>query len=157
MIFGAIGHNFKSELIFWEGNVNKLNYFKTLDEHNVFRDANAHFGEKKWLFQQDNARPHIATDTINALKSAGIQLLEDWPPYSPDLNIVEVVWAIMKRRIDKEASATIVTLDMLKEIIQNVWEGLSYETINKLVASINKRMLKVVEKNGETIFLNELD
>ena len=103
--------------------------------------------------KQGNARPHVAKVTIAEFKKAGIMLVEDWPPYSPDLNIIEVVWAIMKRRIADEPK---VSVDQLKSVIQKVWDELSFATINKLVASMTNRMKKVVEKNGETVFLNEI-
>ena len=124
-----------------------------MDDRNAFRDVNERFGENQWLFQQDNARPHVAKATLEEFQKAGIRLLEDWPPYSPDLNIIEVVWAIMKRRIDVNPKKS---LDQFKETIQKVWYELSFATISKLVASMEHRMKKVVGKNGEIVFLNVL-
>ena len=40
------------------------------------------------------------TETIAVLKELGVNLLKDWPPFSPDLNIIEVVWAIMESRVE---------------------------------------------------------
>ena len=59
----------------------------------------------------------------------------------------------MKRRIDAIPK---IFLDQFKETIQKVWDELSFATISKLVASMPKGMHKVVQKNGETVFLNEL-
>ena len=153
MIWGAIGKNFKSELVIFEDNVTAENYLASLAQHNFFSDANQHYGENQWIFQQDNARPHTAKVTIEALKADGINVLEHWPPYSPDLNVIELVWAIMKRRIDARPKTTI---DDLKRVIQEVWDELSFETINKLIDSVQQRLQLVVEKHGETIFSNEL-
>lgn len=153
MVWGAIGKNFKSQIIFWKGNVNKENYIPTLQEHNFFADADAHFGKGKWIFQQDNATPHKAKDTLNKFAELGISLLEDWPPNSPDLNIIENIWAIMKMRLQAKQVSTIKELE---QEISEVWDNLSFQTINKLVDSIPARMKLVVEKRGETIFLNEL-
>ena len=47
------------------------------------------------FFMQDNAPGHAAEYTIQELKDRGIPVIE-WPPYSPDLNPIEVVWNIMK-------------------------------------------------------------
>jgi hypothetical protein len=46
-------------------------------------------GRPAWIFQQDNARPHISRNVVNTMESMGIQILKRWPPYSPDLNIIE--------------------------------------------------------------------
>ena len=83
----------------------------------------------------------------------GNHLLKDWPPYSPDLNIIEVIWAIMKRRLDAIPSAT---LDQMKVVIMQVWNELEFSTINKLVDSIYNRMALVIAKGGERVFSNEL-
>ena len=46
------------------------------------------------MFQQDNARSHIAAGPIRILRATG-SLLEPWPANSPDMSPVEFVWARM--------------------------------------------------------------
>ncbi|UYV63342.1 hypothetical protein LAZ67_2003792 [Cordylochernes scorpioides] len=48
------------------------------------------------LYQQDNARPHTARISQQALQD--VQMLP-WPPYSPDLSPIEHVWDIIGRRL----------------------------------------------------------
>ncbi|UYV82472.1 hypothetical protein LAZ67_21002364 [Cordylochernes scorpioides] len=48
------------------------------------------------LYQQDNARPHTARISQQALQD--VQILP-WPPYSPDLSPIEHVWDIIGRRL----------------------------------------------------------
>ena len=47
-----------------------------------------------------------------------IPFIDDWPPYSPELNVIEVVWAIMKKRIQKKK---LFMIDDFKYEIIAVW------------------------------------
>jgi transposase len=51
----------------------------------------------------DNARFHQSPTTQKLVEQAGCQLLF-WPPYSPDLNPIEHVWAAFKTRLRKDLS-----------------------------------------------------
>ena len=101
MIWGAIGYNFKSNLIFFEGPVNTESYvFDIIIDSDVLNGADKVYGHGKWVLQQDNARPHIANETYQLLDYFGAIFMDDWPPYWPDLNIIETICAIMKRRLE---------------------------------------------------------
>ena len=68
MIWGAIGLNFKSKLMFIDGTVTSDYYFnEILIGSNVFDDADKVYGKGRWVFQQDNACPHISNETLMSL------------------------------------------------------------------------------------------
>lgn len=149
MIWGAIGWNFKSSLVFFEESVSADTYIdKIIFGSNFIDEADKHWGIGHWLFQQDNAPAHRAKETIDVLRELEISLLADWPPYSTDLNIIEVVWAIMEARIEILAPKT---LEDLKIAIVEIWNALSFVTINGLVASMERRIKAVNAAPNRTI------
>jgi hypothetical protein len=149
MIWGAVWFNFKSSLHFvTEGAVTGAYYFDHVISGIFMHEANSRYGQGNWILQQDNARPHIKKDVVEAMQRIGINILSPWPPYSPDLNIIERVWAIMKHRIERTGPSTI---EQLKEAIIDIWEALTLETINCLVAEMPRRMRQVRHNNGRSI------
>jgi hypothetical protein len=49
MVWGAVGHDFKSKLVFLTGNITAPEYIRqVLQESLIIEDANAKYGEKNW-------------------------------------------------------------------------------------------------------------
>ena len=142
-----MGHDFKSKLVFIDTPVNSKVYTETIIQNSGFIDDAMTAFPQGFLLQHDNARPHVSKCTQNFLSSIGITVLKNWPPYSPDLNIIEVIWAKMKKRVQ---SASPASVEQLKKVIIDVWQELSIETINKLVQSIPRRLEYVAANDGLT-------
>ncbi|KAL0146566.1 hypothetical protein M9458_058213 [Cirrhinus mrigala] len=63
--------------------------------------ANKLFGNDDFIFQQDFAPAHKAKTTSTWFNSHGITVL-DWPANSPDLNPIENLWSIVKRKMREQ-------------------------------------------------------
>ncbi len=56
------------------------------------------YGDADFIFQQDLAPAHTAKGTKSWFSDHGVTLL-DWPANSPDLNPIENLWGIVKRKM----------------------------------------------------------
>ncbi|UYV85075.1 Transposase [Cordylochernes scorpioides] len=93
MVWGAIAYDSRSPLLRIQGTMTAQRY---VDD--VLRPVTLPYlqGVPNTLYQQDNARPHTARISQQALQD--VQMLP-WPPYSPDLSPIEHVWDIIGRRL----------------------------------------------------------
>jgi hypothetical protein len=95
-------------------------------------------------FLQDGAPCHTAKKVKVFLKENIVSVM-DWPGNSPDLNPIENLWAIMKRRLKKLPNIT--SLPLLMRAIKIMWtRDLPIALMKKLASSMPAR-LKMCQKN----------
>ncbi len=56
------------------------------------------YGDADFIFQQDLAPAHTAKGTKSWFNDHGVTVL-DWPANSPDLNPIENLWGIVKKKM----------------------------------------------------------
>ncbi len=79
----------------------------------LFKDADL-------IFQQDLVPAHTAKSTKSWLNDHGVGVL-DWPANSPDLNPIENLWGIVKRKMRNRRPKN---EDELKATVKETWASI---------------------------------
>ena len=118
MAWGGIAHGIKSQLIIVAGNMTAVRY---RDE--ILRPVAVPLVQQRNLIlQQDNARPHVARVCQDFLANNNIAPLA-WPPYSPDLTLIEHMWDELDRRVRKRRNPP-ATLSQLRNALIDEWNNI---------------------------------
>ncbi len=113
-------------------------------EHFVLPAADQLYGDADFIFQQDLAPAHSAKATSTWFKDHGIPVL-NWPANSPDLNPIENLWGIVKRKMQ---NARPNNAEELKATIRATWALITPEQCHRLIDSMPRRIAAVIQAKG---------
>ena len=147
MVWGCIGIGIKPDLVTMSHHVNAAEYQAAVLGSQLEAKANAKYGVNKWFFMQDGASMHTSMPTIQAI-GPYMNILPGWPPNSPDLNPIEMLWAIIGRRLAGKDFGTTAELDAE---VKRIWAELAQDTIDRLVQSFRSRLELCLACNGASI------
>lgn len=141
MVWGMIKSDGSRFLVRISGTVNSKEYQNILSQGLI---PNYFSGE---IFVQDGAPCHRSASTITYLESNRVCYVSDWPAQSPDLNIIENMWAQVKRKlIGQYFSST----DDLWISFEAEWNAIPTSYIKKLFNSFKSRMNAVIQTHGSS-------
>lgn len=96
-------------------------------------------------FQQDSAPAHTSRVVKLWLQRNRIEVLE-WPGNSPDLNPIENLWMLLKRKVNSHHATS---MQELMYFIKRAWcRDITPELCQRLVASMPKRVKDVIRNKG---------
>ncbi len=102
------------------------------------------YGDADFIFQQDLAPAHTAKGTKSWFNDHGVTVL-DWPANSPDLNPIENLWGIVKRKMRDTRPNN---ADDLKATVKETWASIPPQQCHKLITSMPRRIEPVIKAKG---------
>ncbi|GFV96473.1 transposable element Tcb1 transposase [Trichonephila clavipes] len=142
MVWGGIGYHSRTLLVRIAGTLNSQRYISEVLKPVVLPYLQ---GLATPLFQQDNARPHVAC-IVQRFFNHQIELLS-WPARSPDLSPVENMWSMVAQRLT-HITPPAATPDQLCQRVEAAWSAVPQEHIQSLFESMPRLVAAVISNNG---------
>ncbi len=147
MIWAGVSWRGKTEFACTTNKVDAVQYCSMLDQ--TYQTYVEKYYPRGGIFQQDGVPAHTALFTKEYFMEEDM-LVMDWPPKSPDMNIIENVWSILARRV-YQGGRVFDDVDDLKECLLYERERLSITEIRNLIESVPRRVVDlIVKRAGET-------
>lgn len=143
MVWGAMSWKGVGTMEVIEGIMTKEVYQGILDR-NLMKSRNSLRLGKNFVFQQDGDPKHTSKLVTNWLQTKRVNVMK-WPPQSPDLNPIEHLWSILKKKV---AERNPTSRTNLISIVDEEWNNIQKETTAKLVESMPNRVNAVLMAKG---------
>jgi transposase InsO family protein len=133
MFWGCVTFEGEGTLTAVDGIMNSRKYTEVLDSQfwRVIAKLPTNRGN---ILQEDNATAHTSRETTQWKRDNNIPTM-NWPPQSPDLNIIENVWRILKIRLQTRVTR-IHNRQELIDAVQEIWQSLTPMYIKSLYNSL---------------------
>ena len=142
MVWGAISYAGVGPLVRVEGTLDSQSYLHIIRYRLKKYYPGLFDGNLTW--QEDNAKPHKATEVRDWFEARGIQVLQ-WPAQSPDINIIEDVWNMLKYEM---RGRTFEDGEDLWKELNRLWKKISVQQIQNLYDSLPRRMEALKDAEG---------
>lgn len=117
----------------------------------MIESLRAQFGSDNFRIIHDNAKFFTCDYTTLYLFHTGFdKFFLPIPPYSPDMNLIENLWAYLRQKVKEQCflnGQTRKRKDFIREV-RNVWNSIPNSIIDNLYQSLPRRMEAIVRAEG---------
>lgn len=135
-----------------DGNMDKALYKEILEDD---LDKTLEWAREKldlrrdqMIFQQDNDPKHTSNLVKDYLQNQSYRTL-DWPAQSPDLNPIENMWALLKRRLNEYETAPRGMLELNERVTEVWYDKMTIAECQKVIDSMPKRIKACLRAKGK--------
>ncbi|GFV56623.1 transposable element Tcb1 transposase [Trichonephila clavipes] len=143
MVCGGFGYHFRSPLVRIAGTLNIQRYISEVVEPVVLSYLQ---GLATAIFQQDNARPHVARIVQSFFANHQIEFLS-WQDRSPNLSPIENMWSMVAQRMT-QITPRAATPDQLCQRVEDAQSVVPQEHFQRLFDSMSRRVAALISNNG---------
>ena len=139
----------RSELHIFKENLTAALY-KDILATTILPAIDSIFGAAPWILLQDSDPKHTSKLAKDLLDENNINYFpkSDWPANSPDLNVMDNVWAMPLDGVNKKPPATLRQLELR---LKSEWEKLPESKISNSVKSMPDRLKAIITARGDSI------
>ncbi len=101
--------------------------------------------KEEFIFIEDSAKVHKGKARLPRL-NRGIRGF-NWPPSSPDLNLIEKIWRWIKNEITKLETVP-TTIEDIKEVLQELWSEVDPKDWRYLTERLTCKLEDVINSKG---------
>ena len=143
MVWAGVSLHHKTNIVFIKGNLTAARYQHEVLDTEVIPLLRNHRGIQ---LLHDGAPAHLARATTAYLNANNVNVV-NFPPKSPDLNIIENIWGELNRRV-RRTEAIPTTLNHLRAKVLYEWNNLPQNYGQPYVTSMRRHCLAVVNSAG---------
>jgi len=143
MVWGAINSSGTISLVKCNGWINSEKYVEMLED-DILPVLRSRCGNS-FILMQDGAKCHTAVNTKDYLSTQKIEILENWPAQSPDLNPIENIWGWMVKKLNEKVYKT---MKELEEAIFKLWKEIPVSLVQTYISWLEKKYQYVKATNG---------
>lgn len=146
LVWGSFSFNGVGDLHRIEGILKKENYRDILEHHAI--PSGVRLIGEGFYFQQDNDPKHTSRLCKNYLQEKereGVLINMVWPPQSPDINPIELLWDELDRNVRQHCPTS---QKLLWEQLVNAWQTIPAHTLQTLVSRLPNICKKLIQCKG---------
>jgi len=145
-LWGCVTYNGVGDLRWIEGTMDSQFYIGVLRDCVIASRDYCGIDQAKFIFQQDNASFHSSKATKRYFKRAPYRTIH-WPRRSPDLNLIERVWAFIKQKFYRYPTPPQNAQEMFDRV-EEIWRNIPLDFLHELYEEMPKKIKCLIESKG---------